>query len=544
MATVSDVTIKYAARGAKAAQKADKGVRDSIKETAKTAREESGTISRWMQRHRGAILAIAAATTGAMMAIVKASPTLSAEMATIRLGFSLLAMQIGQDLAPAFRWLGDLALDLADAYRDLPDPLRTFISAAIGLTLVLGTLAGVVVGLHSLFAGTFVATLASSVAGALSTAASAVASFIAGSTALLALIGAIIGVFVVWILEITGVLDWIGGLGSAVRDIVGGPIANFIIALLTLTGIFPLLAVLGAAVIGFVRGGFSGAIEMAGRMLGILWQSIVNTFNNIANFLLNDALNMITGAVGSIVSGVISWFMDLANRLIGGSIIPDMIADIASYLKGAAVDLVLGGVGAITDAVVGDFDSLNPMDWGTDIASGFADGLTGSVDMVASAADSVVGAVTGAIDSLNPMDWGSDLAGEFSDGLNNASDGVVDTANDVADSIANAIGFDNTQNDRMARRWGSDLLEEFAAGAERERNNLRRSLGGATGELGEAMSATPAGTGGGGAGGGGQPIIRFERGAIINRGRNERPEVDQRNVTKEQGSAFDSRSNI
>jgi hypothetical protein len=544
MATVSDVTIKYAARGAKAAQKADKGVRDSIKETAKTAREESGTVSRWMQRHRKAILGIAAATTGAMMAIVKNSPALSAELGTVRLGFSLLAMQIGNDLAPALQGAGDSALGLAESYRNLPDPIRTALSAVIGITLGLGTLAGVAAGLQSLFAGTFVATIGSSVAGALSTAASAVASFIAGSVALLALIGAIIGIFAVWVLEITGVLDFIGSLGSGLRNLIGGPLADFIITLLTLTGIFPLLAVLGAAIIGFVRGGFSGAMEMAGRMLDTLWQSVVNTFNNIANWLLNSAVPMITGAIGSLVSGVIDWFVQMGQRLIGGSIIPEIIGDIASYLGGAAVDLVLGGAQAIADAITGVFDALNPLNWGSDIASGLADGLSGAVDMARSAADSVAGAVSNTIDSLNPMNWGSDLAGEFSDGLNNAADGVVDTANDVADSISNAIGFDNVQNDRMARRWGSDLAQEFSKGLDSEQNTLKRKARGASNQLGQAMSATPPGSGRRGGGGGGQPVIRFERGAITNRGRGERPEVDQRNVTKEQGSAFDSRSNI
>jgi hypothetical protein len=543
MATVSDVTIKYAARGAKAAQKADQQVRDSLQETAKTAREQSGTINRWMQRHQAAILGIAAATTGAMMAIVRASPTLSAEMSTIRLGFSLLAMQIGQDLAPAFRLLGDLALDLSEAYRSLPDPIRTAVSAFIGLALSIGTLLGIAAGLQSLFAGTFVATIGSSVAGALSTAASAVASFIAGSTALLALIGAIIGIFVVWVLEITGVLDWVGNLGSGLRSLIGGPIADFIIALLTLTVIFPLLAVLGAAIIGFVRGGFSGAIKMAGRMLGILWQSIVNTFNNIANFLLNDAVSMIVGGTMAIINGIIDAFVGLATSLIGGSVIPKMINDIASYLGGAAVSLVRGAAQAIAGAISGVFNALNPLNWGSDIANSLADGLNGAVSAAQSAAQSVADTVSGAIDSLNPMNWGSDLANEFADGISNTADSVADSAENVADSIANSLGFDNVQNDRMARRWGSDLAQEFSSGLASERKNLERTARGAASGMGSAMSATPPGTGGGG-GGGSNVIVRFERGAINDRGRGQRPEVNERNVTKEQGSAFNSRSNI
>ena len=542
MATVSDVTIKYAARGAKAAQKADQNVRDSIQETAQTAREQSGTINRWMQRHQAAILGIAAATTGAMMAIIRASPTLSAEMSTIRLGFSLLAMQIGQDLAPAFRFLGDVALGLAESYRSLPAPVRTVISAFIGLSLALGTVAGIVAGLQTLFTGTFIATLGGKVVAAISSATTSIGGFIAASTAAAASVGAIIGIFGVWLLEITGILGFIGRLGSGLRNLIGGPMADFIITLMTLTGIIPILGTIGAAIVGFIRGGFSGAVKMAGKFLNTLYQSMVNTFTNIASWIKSNAISLITAAVQALTGNIVGAFLSLFQTLIGGSLVPRMFQQIASYIGGAAVSLVANAAQAVTNAISGAFQALNPLNWGGTIANGVANGLNGAVGAVSSAADSTLGAINGVVDDLNPLDWGSDLANEFASGISNTADAAIDSAQDVADGIANALGFDNIQNDRMARRWGSDLAQEFSTGLARERKNLERAARGTARQLGTAMSATP--PGGGGAGGGSPTVlVRFERGAIRQRG-DGRPEVNERNVTKEQGSAFNSRSNI
>lgn len=493
MATVSDVTIKYAAQGAKAAQKADKGVRDSIKETAKTARKESGTISRWMQRHRNALIGIGAASAAAMGAIIKNSPALQAELSTVRLGFSLLAMQIGNDLAPALRGAGDLALDASEAYSDLPDPIRKVTSGIIGLGLVIGSFLGVLAGLQSLIEGTFVATLGKKAAGAIS-------GFISGTIALAVAVGIIIALLVVWVLHITGVLDRFKDLGKGLSDFLSGPLAGFkdaLIAVITFA-MGPLL-VLGAAIVGFVEGGFSGAMERAGEMITIMVTGVKNTINNVIGYLRGTAAGMLSGAIDYVIGGIQDTWRGFKQWLIGGSFIPDLINDVVSYLRSSGESL-------LRDAF-----------------------------------DTAIGAAEDAINALNPRQWGIDMMRELENGIESAADSVRETAEGIQEDISEHIGFDNVSNDRMARRWGSDLVQEFESGMKGERTNLRRSARGARSQLGE-MSATPSGVGGGG---GGSPTVevRFERGAIRQRGNGE-VEVNQRSVTKEQGSAFDSRSNI
>jgi len=131
MATVSEVAVEYNARGARATQRADRNVRSSIQETAKTARNERGTIDRWMERHQTALRSIAAATAGVLGSILAASPRARAELSGIRTAFSLLADTIVRDVLPGTGSASEAAFDLVQAYRDLPDPVRETTSALI-----------------------------------------------------------------------------------------------------------------------------------------------------------------------------------------------------------------------------------------------------------------------------------------------------------------------------------------------------------------------------------------------------------------------------
>ena len=141
MATVSEVAVRYATHGAKKAQRADRKVRDSIQTTAKTAQSEQGTINRWMDRHASAIRKIQLTAAAALGGIIAASPTMRAELAGVRMAFSLFADTIVNDVLPSGRGLTDLAFDLLDAYEDLPGPIREVASATILLGAVFAVVA-------------------------------------------------------------------------------------------------------------------------------------------------------------------------------------------------------------------------------------------------------------------------------------------------------------------------------------------------------------------------------------------------------------------
>ena len=154
--SVKETVFQYTAKGASKAAREDRKVRESVKETGSTARQESGVVKRWQERHSRAIKGIAGAAAGAMGAILAASPTLRAELSGVRTAFSLFADQVVRDVLPGVGSLTGATMDLASGYRDLDDDLRETIS---GLLLVGGaagvaTLAfGPAAGAVALFAG-------------------------------------------------------------------------------------------------------------------------------------------------------------------------------------------------------------------------------------------------------------------------------------------------------------------------------------------------------------------------------------------------------
>lgn len=390
MASVSEVVLRYSAKGAQQAQRADQQVRESVQETAKTARAEAGTIKRWMSRHQSAILAIGAATTGVMAAIISASPSLSAELAQVRFGFSLLAMTIGEDVAPTLGGLGDTIIDLSDAYANLPDPIRTVISHFVMLGLAVGTLAAIAAGAQSLFAGTFVATLAGKVAGAAGTAASAIAGSTAAVIALAGIVGAAIGVFGVWILKITGVLGMVRNFGSAVGSFIGGPGTGLLLLLGTILtgGLLPLMAALGGFITGVLEGGLPEGIRRAKEALGVF----------------GDAFGMLLDAVIEV----------------GGNLIDSFVGGVTSTI--GRVDTAIGN---ISDRVTSELTSLpgDALGWGRDMMDNFIQGINNRIEDVGELADDVISSVEDKLGfDLEKNDrmarrWGKDLIGEFTSGV-------------------------------------------------------------------------------------------------------------------------------
>jgi len=165
----------------------------------------------------------------------------------------------------------------------------------------------------------------------------------AGSAGALALAGAIgfaIGMFAVWILEITGVLDWIGKLGKALGTKLPGWARD---GLLAVIGIFVGgLAVLGGLVIGFIEGGFSGAWKRAAQIVDIFFGSFERTFGRIRKF-------------GSdVVNDAIQWWKDWKSDAL--STVNTFIDDSLSAISGFASDMG----SHITEGMRGVFNAVIP----------------------------------------------------------------------------------------------------------------------------------------------------------------------------------------
>lgn len=146
---ISKLVIQYESKGAEKAEKADGKVRTSLKKTGKTAKKDETVVQRWMSAHKTALVAIGAAASGLLAGIIKSTPTLTAELGSIRLAFSMLAMEVGQLLVPAFIKMEEWSWKLSEGFANLSTPVKNAISAMV---IVLFVSVALIVGIALLAA--------------------------------------------------------------------------------------------------------------------------------------------------------------------------------------------------------------------------------------------------------------------------------------------------------------------------------------------------------------------------------------------------------
>ena len=149
-----------------------------------------------------------------------------------------------------------------------------------------------------------------------------------------------------WLEAIGTVFEWLGGL---VVGILGGVIGGAISAVLNLlegavqiiTGIVQFIAGIVTGLINLIVGLFTGDFSKALDSVKMIWEGIKNVFLG--------AVDAVIGTVWAFVKGIIDWFVELWDVLVGHSIVPDMILAIIDWffqlpgqLFGMMADFVKG----------------------------------------------------------------------------------------------------------------------------------------------------------------------------------------------------------
>jgi len=425
MSTVSEIAVQYATRGARAAQRADRNVRESIQTTADTARQETGTINRWMQRHKAAIQTIGAATAGALGGILAASPTFRAEMAGIRTAFSLLADTIVRDVLPSTGSLTDAAFNLVEAYQDLSDPVREVVSSVVVFG---GIIAAVGLALSAFVGGP----IALAIGGVAALAAAFATDFMGIRSTVMDVLNAL-QPFIESTLNTLTALWRAHGQETiqSVRQLVG-----IVRGLWTAFG-QDLVSIFASAlqlVLAVLRPWVSAVLEifdlftdlLAGDWRGV-WESITsltqNAINGIAG-IIRAGVGLIGEVVDLVIDAILAPFQWLYGKLIGNSLIPDMFDAIPEIIRSK-----LGAIGAaataVADTIVGALPSPSDMiSVGQNIASGIAEGIRSKVDAVGDAATGLAGTIRSKLP-------GSDAdEGPLSD-FTSIPDTIVDTVAEI-----------------------------------------------------------------------------------------------------------------
>lgn len=175
----------------------------------------------------------------------------------------------------------------------------------------------------------------------------------------------VIGTFKFWLIEAGTMGDLIASLKNLwdslvpILVIVGGVLAGVLaVAIGIVIGLFRALAPVIAGVIRIITGAvniiagvigfivnfvkliggalvalFTGDLTMLQEAARGIGDSIFNIVNGIWQ-VFSGALTAILGGVIEFVQGVIDWFVNLYKTLVGGSIIPDMINEIVDWFMG------------------------------------------------------------------------------------------------------------------------------------------------------------------------------------------------------------------
>lgn len=131
-----------------------------------------------------------------------------------------------------------------------------------------------------------------------------------------------------WLKAIGTVIEWLGGI---VVGILGGAIGGAIAAVLNLlesavqiiTGavqiVSGILSGLANLIVGVFTGDFGAALDSA----ILIWEGIKNVFLGAADAVL--------GTVWALFKGIIDWFVELCDELVGHSIVPDTVNAIVKW---------------------------------------------------------------------------------------------------------------------------------------------------------------------------------------------------------------------
>lgn len=449
--TIQDLLVRVSPEGVSETTEELEQQSEQFEETADAAEEQTGKLEAFSERWTGAMGAVAAGVAVAAGALTSKVPVLGSTIS----GIDALMTSLGLTLDQFLRDLGvtgNLFFDLAQSVDRLQGPAEDAAGAITGLGTALGGIVAIAGGgslASAVGLGNFGVSLSSVAA-----AASSLGSAIAGSTAAIAgmsvAIGGLIGGLGVWTLKTTGVLNSIQNLGSGIRSWIGGPAADFLLTIGTITsaGGLPAIVAAGEFVKGFLEGGFDRGIQRAKNSLSVFDTAIDGTVDTV------------TAWGQSLIDEAQQVFDDFSAAIINNG----------SKLKDAIVTVSNDAAEGLSDL------SSDAIQWGRDTITNISQGIKEKAGNARNEINAIRTFIEEQLNpntfTFNPFDWGRDLMDEIASGIETAGSKVEGAIEEVRGFIDDNLSFDIMANDRMAARWGADLVQHFSAGMAAETGSL------------------------------------------------------------------------
>lgn len=257
---------------------------------------------------------------------------------------------------------------------------------------------------------------------------------------------------------------------TGIAVVIGGALA---IALSLLTGLF-IGVVKGATYLlgGIIQafGGIvqiiSGVVQIVSGLIGLLVdiftgnfahiQDDLNSFGggvvmaltglgNIIIGIFKATFGTVWGLVSGFVQGVVGFFVQLYDDLVGHSIIPDMINSIVNWFE-QLPGRVISAISSLTTSIGSFFTHMasQAVTWGSDLVNGIASGIQSATGTVTNAASNIASEISAHLHFTKPEvgpladadTWMPDFLDLLASGLNSNLDKVRSASVNVAATIA------------------------------------------------------------------------------------------------------------
>lgn len=131
-----------------------------------------------------------------------------------------------------------------------------------------------------------------------------------------------------WLKAIGAVFEWLGGfvvgiLGGVIGGAINGVMSLIQGAVGIVTGVVQIISGIVSGLINLIVALFTGDFSKALDSVNLIWDGIVNVFKG--------AYDATIGVVVELVKGIIDWFVEMWDVLVGHSIVPDTIEAIIDW---------------------------------------------------------------------------------------------------------------------------------------------------------------------------------------------------------------------
>jgi TP901 family phage tail tape measure protein len=233
-----------------------------------------------------------------------------------------------------------------------------------------------------------------------------------------------------------------------------------------------------AAVIGTIISLVTTVLNMIVALFTGNWekvdQSVAKLWENIKNIFINAGL-AVWNLVGGFIDGIIKFFKNLYNTLVGHSIIPDMVNAIINWFKKLwnSAKNIFNQIVSTISSIINGLKSI--------VSSAFSrvvSAISAKITAARNAAGKIAKAIKNKIKSIvsGVYKWGQNMVQNIIDGIYSMLGKVKKAAGKVAKAVKDFLGFGSPTKEgpgKTADKWAPNLVNMFNQGLEDGINKIK-----------------------------------------------------------------------